>query len=50
MYYINLKNGQQHTTPTDITSDNSAIQYAVDLFGRYQIVEIINENTGENIL
>ena len=50
MYYINLRNGQQHTIPADITSKTAAIQYSVDLFGRYQILEIVNENTGENIL
>ena len=47
--YVNLKNGQQHTIPSDLTK-KEAIAYAVNLFGRYQIVEIIDENTGENIL
>ncbi len=65
MYYINLKNGSQHTIPADITydkdatdqsnqnrvvSDRLAINYAISLFGRYQIVKITNKNTGGVIL
>lgn len=47
--YANLRNGQQHTIPSDL-SKKEAIEYAIELFGRYQILEIIDENTGENII
>lgn len=47
MFYINLRNGTQHTVPSDITTSEEALAYAVHLFGGYNVVEVINENTGE---
>lgn len=48
MFYINLRNGKQHTIPGDITTEKSAAAYAIELFGTYQPRQIINENTGKS--
>ncbi len=48
MFYINLRNGRQHTVDGDITTKKSAAAYAIELFGAYQAREIVNENTGES--
>lgn len=48
-FYINLRNGNQHTI-SGFLNAQEAIDYAINLFGRYQVLSIINENTGEKIL
>jgi len=47
MFYINLRNGRQHTVDADITDKKTVSEYALNLFGAYRVVEIVNENTGE---
>lgn len=48
MFYINLRDGRQHTIPADITDEATAAAYAIELFGSFQPREIINKNTGSS--
>ena len=48
MFYINLKNGKQHTAPLNVGTKIGANQYANEIFGKYQVSEIVNSITGES--